>query len=121
MKILTWLNALRRKAWKFLSGGKIVSAISHLVLVVAGSLGPAYLAYAIFGKVWAILTYFIFSEGWLLFMSGREVADYFKKKAKAQVVEDIDETWLDGWGDLAGPVLNRVVAYIGLLWLIFGR
>lgn len=116
-RFLDRLNGIRKTLWRFLSGGKTISAISHLVLVVAGSLAPAYLAYAVFGKVWAILTYFVFSEGWLLFMTGREVADYFKHKAKG---DDIDETWQDGWGDLAGPILNRLVAYIGLLWVIFG-
>ena len=117
MKLFTWLNQARKAAWKILSGGKVISAISHLVLVVAGSLAPAYLAYAVFGKVFAILTFAAFSEIWSHFMLAREVSDYYKHKAKG---DDPDLTWQDGLGDLAGPFLNRLAGWVGILWLIFG-
>ena len=120
MKLFTWLNQARKAAWKILSGGKVISAISHLVLVVAGSLAPAYLAYAVFGKVFAILTFSVFSEIWSHFMLAREVSDYYKHKAKAVAVADIDLTWQDGVGDLVGPFLNRLAGWVGILWLIFG-
>ena len=120
MKLFTWLNQARKAAWKILSGGKVISAISHLVLVLAGSLAPAYLAYAVMGKVFAILVFAVCSELWSHFMLAREVADYFKKKAKAVAVEDIDLTWQDGVGDLAGPFLVRIAGWVGVLWLIFG-
>ena len=114
------LKAFRKSAWRLVSGGKVISAISHLVLVLAGSLAPAYLAYAVMGKVFAILVFAVCSELWSHFMLAREVADYFKKKAKAVAVEDIDLTWQDGVGDLAGPFLVRIAGWVGVLWLIFG-
>jgi len=119
-RFLGWMNDQRKRAWNLLSGGKVISAISHLVLVLAGSLAPAYLAYAVFGKVFAILVFAVCSELWSHFMLAREVADYFKHKAKARVVEDIDLTWQDGVGDLAGPFLVRLAGWVGVLWLIFG-
>ena len=120
MRLFTWLNLKRRAAWKLLSGGKVISAISHFVLVLAGCLAPAYLVYAAIGTTWAILTFKLLGEFWAIFMTSREVADYFKKKAKALVVRDIDETWQDGLGDLVGPYFVSMVGWLGVLWLIFG-
>ena len=120
MKLFTWLNQARKAAWKILSGGKVISAISHLVLVLAGCLAPAYLAYAVLGKVFAILVFAVCSELWSHFMLAREVADYFKHKAKATIMDDIDLTWQDGVGDLVGPFLVRLAGWVGILWLIFG-
>ena len=119
-RFLGWLNGIRKSLWKVLSGGKVISAISHFVLVLAGSLAPAYLAYAVLGKVFAILTFAVCSELWSHFMLAREVADYFKHKAKATIMDDIDLTWQDGVGDLVGPFLVRLAGWVGILWLIFG-
>jgi len=119
-RFLGWLNGIRKSLWKLLSGGKVISAISHFVLVLAGCLAPAYLVYAAIGTTWAILTFKLMGEFWAIFMTSREVADYFKKKAKALVVRDIDETWQDGLGDLVGPYFVSLVGWLGVLWLIFG-
>ena len=116
-KLIGWLNALRKKGFRILSGGKIISAISHFVLVLAGTLAPAYLAYAGLGKMFAIITFFVVSEIWVLFMTGREVLDYTKHKARG---DDIDETWQDGLGDLVGPYFVHGAGWAGILWLIFG-
>lgn len=118
--ILAWLNDKRRAAFKLLSGRKIISATSHIVLVLAGTLAPAYLAHAVLGPTFGILTFFIASELWVIFMTGREVLDYSKRKAKSLVVEDIDETWQDGLGDLVGPYFVHGAGWMGMLWLIFG-
>jgi len=118
-RFLGWINDQRKKAWRFLSRGKVVSAISHFVLVLAGCLAPAYLAYAVLGKVFAILTFAVCSELWSHFMLAREVADYFKHKARAAAVRDMDLTWQDGVGDLVGPFLVRLAGWVGILWLIF--
>ena len=119
-KLLTWLNGQRKRLWHLLSGGKVISAVSHFVLVGFGCLAPAYLVYAAIGTTWAIITFKLLSELWAIFMTSREVLDYCKHKARAVVVEDIDHTWQDGLGDLAGPYLVSLVGWLGLLWLVFG-
>jgi len=117
---LGWLNSIRKSLWMVLSGGKVISAISHLALVLAGCLAPAYLAYAVMGKVFAVITFHLCAEAWAIFMTSREVVDYFKKKAKAVAVVDIDLTWQDGVGDLIGPYMVLIASWLGVLWLIFG-
>jgi len=118
--LFKWLNSLRKSLWKVLSGGKVISAISHLILVLAGCLAPAYLAYAVLGKVFAVIAFHLCAEGWAIFMTSREMVDYMRKKAKAAAVEEMDETWLDGVGDLVGPYIVFAASWLGILWLIFG-
>ena len=118
--LFKWLNGLRKQAWKLLSGGKVISAISHFVLVLAGCLAPAYLAYAVLGNVFAIITFHLCAEGWAIFMTSREMVDYMRKKSQAEIVEDMDETWQDGMGDLIGPYMVLIASWLGVLWLIFG-
>jgi len=121
MNGLGWLTSARKSAWRFLSGGKVVSAISHLVLVVAGSAPFAYLAFVLSNdRAFTVLVYFVCASFWSHFMLAREVLDYCKKKAKARVVEDIEYTWQDGLGDLAGPFLNLFGAWTVLCWIVLG-
>jgi len=120
MKILTWLNGQRKFLWGVLSGGKVISAISHFVLVLAGCLAPAYLVYAVLGKVFAVIAFHLCAEGWAIFMTSREMVDYMRKKSQAAAVEEMDETWLDGVGDLVGPYIVFAASWLGVLWLIFG-
>ena len=116
-RFLGWLDGLRRKAFGVLSGGKVISAVAHLFLVLAGCLIPALPFYWLFGFPFAVLAFFALSEVWFDFMLARDVLDYCKHKAEGH---DIDHTWQDGLGDLAGPFAVRMAGWLGLLWLIFG-
>ena len=118
-RFLGWLNGIRKSLWKLLSGGKVISAISHFVLVLAGCLAPAYLIFAVFGKVFAVLTFHLCAVAWAIFMTSREMVDYMRKKSQAAAVEEMDETWLDGVGDLVGPYIVLIASFVGILWLIF--
>lgn len=117
MKIMEWFDSLRRNLFHAGADKDEVSWMVHFALVLAGTLAPAYIVYAVFGMRLAVLTWFVFSEAWLLFMACREVADYMRHQRDGA---DMDRTWKDGWGDLIGPLLVHVFGWIGFLWLIFG-
>jgi len=92
--------------------------IAHLVIVVLGTIIPALLVHI----VWHSLTITIvagnvMAELWMYAMGGREVVSYMASKAKGA---DMDNTWLDGLGDMVGPVFVRVAWWAGLLTILFG-
>lgn len=116
--MLEQLDKLRRKVFRLLSGGKVISAVSHFVLVLAGCLAPAYLVYAVLDLTLALLTFHFLSELWLVFMVGREVVDRQKKLA---MHADMDLAWQDGVGDLVGPALVYFGSWAGILWLVFAQ
>lgn len=106
----------RSQIWKALTVNDEVTWMAHLMLVVFGSLLPGILA----ALVWSSLTVgvvigFLFSELWLLFMSGREVVDYFKHKKAG----DEPKVFIrDGIGDLVGPLINHLLWWGGLIAVI---
>ena len=108
----------RKKIWDWFTVTDLRIHLAHLLLVLVGTLAPAGLAYWAWSSL--ILTIVVgnmFAEVWFVFMSCRKVADYIGHKAKGH---DMDSIWIDGLGDLAGPLAVRVAWWAGLLTILFG-
>ena len=112
--LLGFVQGWRSRLWASFTGSDEATWGSHWVLVIGGSLIPAVIAGAIWGLAVGTVVGFAFSEAWLLFMSGREVSDFVLHHLRADKLGYIR----DGIGDLAGPVVNHALWWIGLLGLI---
>lgn len=111
---------LKKRLWAWITKTDARTHIAHTALVLVGSALPSVLAYWAWGSLMlAAIVGNIFAEVWLLFMGSREVADYIRRKFKAVIAEDMDKTWLDGLGDLAGPIGNRLFWWTFLITIIF--
>lgn len=110
-KVRAWLS----KWWKVFTYSDETTWGAHFVLVMLGTIVPAALASWLFGLTVGTIVGFAFSELWLLFMSGREVVDYFRHV----IAEDpFDDFVRDGIGDIVGPLLVHLLWWVGLLSLI---
>ena len=112
--LLGFIQGWRSRLWASFTGSDEATWGSHWVLVIGGSLIPAVIAGAIWGLAVGTVVGFALSEAWLLFMSGREVSDFVLHHLRADKLGYIR----DGIGDLAGPVVNHALWWIGLLGLI---
>lgn len=113
--LLEKLRAFRHEMWRALTQDD-ASHAAHWLLVFFGSLVPAAIAAAFWGLTVGQVVGFVFSELWLLFMSGREVVDWLKHRATG----DKPGYKRDGVGDLVGPVVNHLIWWLAILYLIFG-
>ena len=112
--ILAFIQGWRSRLWASFTGSDEATWGSHWVLVIGGSLIPAVIAGGLWGLAVGTVVGFAFSEAWLLFMSGREVSDFVLHHLRADKLGYIR----DGIWDLAGPVVNHALWWIGLLGLI---
>jgi hypothetical protein len=118
---IAMINEWRKKIWDWCTATDFRTHISHLLLILFGTVLPALCVQTLWHNLaLSVVAGNLFCEWWMYFFAGREVADYIGHKNRAKVVEEMDRTWLDGLGDLAGPVFVRTAWWAGLLTLLFG-
>lgn len=112
------LKEWRKNGWNWLTATDARTHISHFLLVTIGTALPALCAQALWHSLaLSVVVGNLVAEVWMYFFVGREVADYIGHKVKGH---DMDRTWSDGLGDLAGPLFVRSAWWAALLTIMFG-
>ena len=110
--VLEFLRYWRGELWKALTANDRTTWIAHFLLVSIGTFPPAAVVSWLAGMLAGVLAAVWISEGWLLFMAGREVVDFLRGLASGKPAARIRR---DGIGDLVGPVLVHGFAWAALV------
>jgi hypothetical protein len=119
--MIEFLKKWKKKGWDWSTATDFRTHVAHLLLLAAGTGIPALIIHWIwYSRNLTVVSGNLICEAWIYFMVGREVADFIGKKAKSLVAEDMDHTWKDGLGDLAGPLFVRAAWWAALVTLLLG-